>query len=135
MTAEISKEADFEIPDILVEARMDDRLRDLAANVVSQGIDPSRSNIDWRKIREDMRKDVVEEVRTRMILDEVAKQEGIKVSSEDLEEEVDRMAQSMQQPREKVAQYFHQENRMEALRSDILRQKALGIIRETAKVE
>jgi trigger factor len=78
---------------------------------------------------------VLEEVRTRLVLEEVAEQEGIEVSKQDLDEEMDRMAESMQQPREKVAQYFLQENRIEGLRSDILRQKALGIIRETAKLK
>ena len=82
-----------------------------------------------------MRADVVNEVRTRMVLGEVALQEAIEVSKEDLEGEIDRMAESMKQPREKVAQYFQQENRLGSLRDDILRQKALGIIRETAKVK
>lgn len=135
LTTQLADSVDFEIPDVLVEARMNERLRDLAANVVSQGIDPSRSNIDWQKVREDMRADVVQEVKTRMLLDEVAEQESIEVSQEDLESEIDRMAASMQQPREKVSQYFRQDNRLEDLRADILRQKALGVIRETAKVK
>jgi len=135
LVAKINESVDFEIPDVLVEERMNDRLRDLAANVVSQGIDPSRSNIDWRKLREDMKPDVLDEVRTRMVLEEIAEREGVEVSKQDLDEEMDRMADSMRQPREKVTQYFLQENRLEGLRADILRQKALGIIRETAKVE
>jgi trigger factor len=135
LMAKITESLEFEVPDVLVEDRTNDRLRDLAANVVSQGIDPSRSNIDWSKIKEDMKADVVNEVRTRMVLDEVVLQESIEVSKEEIEGEIDRMAESMKQPREKVTQYFRQENRMEGLRDDILRQKALGIIRETAKVK
>jgi len=135
LATKLNESTEFEVPDVLVEERMNDRLRDLAANVVSQGIDPSRSNIDWKKIREDMRADVVNEVRTRMLLDEVAREEAIEAANEDLEGEIDRMAESMQQPREKIAQYFQQENRLESLRGDIMRQKALGIIRKTAKVK
>lgn len=135
LVTKLNESVEFEVPDVLVEERMNDRLRDLAANVVSQGIDPSRSNIDWKKIREDMRVDVVNEVQTRMLLDEVAQEEAIEVTKEELEGEIDRMAESMQQPREKVAQYFQQENRLEGLRGDIMRQKALGIISETAKVK
>jgi len=135
LLTKLNESAEFEVPDVLVEERMNDRLRDLAANVVSQGIDPSRSNIDWKKIKEDMRADVVNEVQTRMLLDEVAQEEALEVTKEELEGEIDRMAESMQQPREKVAQYFRQESRLEGLRGDIMRQKALGIIRETAKVK
>jgi trigger factor len=135
LTTKLSESVEFEIPEVLVEERTNERLRDLAANVVSQGLDPSRSKIDWLKIKKDMKSDVVEEVKTRMLLDAVAEQEGIEVSQEELEGEIDRIAESMQQPREKVTQYFRQENRLEGLRADIQRQKALGIIRETAKVK
>ena len=135
LVAKLRESVDFEVPDVLVDERSSERLRDLAANVVSQGIDPSRSNIDWRKIRDEMRSDVVDEVKTRILLDEEAQQEAIEVSLEELDDEIDRMAESMQQPREKVAQYFRQGNRLEGLRADIRRQKALGIIRETAKVK
>ena len=135
LVKKLNESVDFEVPDVLVEGRMDERLRDLAANVVSQGIDPSRSNIDWKQIREDMRSDVVEEVRTRLVLEEVVQQESIDVSREELDGEIDRLAESMGQPREKVAQYFQQENRMDGFQADLLRQKALGIIRETAKVK
>jgi trigger factor len=135
LTAKLSDSVDFEVPDVLVEERTNERLRDLAANVVSQGLDPSRSNIDWKKIKEDMRHDVVEEVKTRMLLDEVAEQEAIDVDQAEVEGEIDRIAESLQQPREKVSQYFRQENRLEGLRADIRRERALGIIRDTAKVK
>lgn len=135
LTTKLNESVEFEVPDVLVEERTNERLRDLAANVVSQGLDPSRSNIDWRKIKEDMQPDVVEEVKTRILLDAVAEREGLEVSQEELESEIDRIAESMQQPKEKVAQYFRRENRMEGLRADIQRRRALGIILETAKVE
>jgi trigger factor len=134
LMSKLNEAVDFEVPEILLEDRIDDRLKDLAAKVISQGIDPSRSNIDWKKIREDMRPDVLEEVRSRLILEEVAQTEGLEVTQEEIDGEIDQLAGSMNHPREKVSQYFHQENRLDDLRADLRRRKALHIIRENAKV-
>src|SRR5690606_6066054 len=40
--------AQFEVPNVLVEERLDQRLRDLAYNIAYQGVDPSRANINWQ---------------------------------------------------------------------------------------
>jgi FKBP-type peptidyl-prolyl cis-trans isomerase (trigger factor) len=45
------------------------------------------------------------------------------------------MAESMNQPKEKVQQYFQQENRMEGVQSQLLRGQVLKMLLESAKVK
>ncbi len=125
----------FEVPEVLVEGRTRERIEGLAGRIASQGIDPSRANIDWRKIREDMQQDVVDEVRGRLILDEIASQEDIEVGPEDINEEMRKAAESMGQPVEKVQQHFSEPDQLAGLKADIRRSKALAIIVDGAKVD
>jgi trigger factor len=43
----------FEVPEVLVKERSDAMLNDLAYGMASQGVDPSKANVDWAKIRAD----------------------------------------------------------------------------------
>jgi trigger factor len=124
----------FEVPEVLVKERSDTMLTDLAYGMVSQGVDPSKANVDWAKIRADFQPQAEQQVRGSMILSEIGRREDIQISTEELEQELERMAESMNQPKEKVHQYFQQENRMEGVKSQLLRGKVLKMLLESAKV-
>ncbi|UCF38739.1 MAG: trigger factor [Acidobacteriota bacterium] len=125
----------FELPEILVEESMNGRLENLARRIASQGVDPSRANINWKQVREEMRPDAETEVRTRLLLEEVAKVEDIKVTKEDLDAEIEELAQSMNQPVEMVRQYFSGQDRAVGMASDLRRRRALDIIKGSAKIK
>lgn len=124
----------FEVPETLLEARLDERISDLAYNFAYQGIDPSKANVDWRKVREDLGPEAEREVRGRLILEEIARRENLEVSEAEVEEELHRLAQSMNQPVERVRQYFQREGRLQGLRTQLRRRKALDLVREQARV-
>ena len=125
----------FEIPDLMVEGRLDEKVRDLAYNIAAQGVDPSKANVDWMKLRVQLRPEAEKEVRARVVLGEIANQEHLEVASEDLERELDRMANSVNQPKEKLRQQLEKDNRMEELRGEILRREALSLVFQNAKVK
>ena len=124
----------FELPEILVKDRSDAMLTDLAYGMVSQGVDPGKANVDWAKIRAELQPRAEQQVRGSMILSEIGSREDIQISREELEQELEQMADSMNQPKEKVQQYLQQENRMEGVKSRLLREKVLKMLLESAKV-
>ncbi len=124
----------FDVPDVLIEDRVDDRLRDLAYNIAAQGINPGKANIDWAKVRADLRPEAEKDVRASLILGEVAKAEGIEVVDGDLDAEFAKMAESMNQPVEKVRQIYGKEGRMEGLREQLRKQRALDAVMREAQV-
>ncbi len=124
----------FELPEVLVKDRSDAMLTDLAYGMASQGVDPSKANVDWAKIRADFQPQAEQQVRGSMILSEIGRREDIQISTEELDQELEQMADSMNQPKEKVGQYFQQENRMEGVKSRLFRGKVLKMLLESAKV-
>jgi trigger factor len=125
----------FEVPQVLLDRRLDHHLNEAARQVVQRGVDPMRANIDWRKLREDFAPRAEREVRTQLILDRIAAAEGIEVSPEERSAEMERLAASMRQPVEKVRQYFREEGRMESLETDMRRRAAMNIIADSAKLK
>lgn len=132
--AQMVELCEFEVPQVLVEQRIDRKLRDFAYNIASQGVDPSRANINWQKMREELRPAAEKDVRGWLILDEAAKLEKIEVLDEHLDQEIDRVAQSLEQPVERVRQFFQKEGRLEDLRNQILRRRAMEAIQKGIRV-
>lgn len=125
----------FEVPLTLVEDQIDDKVKSVVQEVASQGVDPGKANVDWRKVREGFREEGEREVRAALILDEIAQKEEIEVSRDDLNREFERMAESLDQPVEKVRQHFLQDERLLQLKAQMRRTKALDLVRESADIQ
>jgi trigger factor len=124
----------FEVPESLVEDRVDAMLRDVAHSMVARGLDPSRANLDWGKVRSEFRPRAERHVRADLLLSEIGRRENIDVSGEELDEEISRLAESFDQPREKVTHYFQKESRRDNLRAQMVRGRVLKLLREAARV-
>lgn len=125
--------AEFEVPDTWVEDRTDDKIRELAINMKRQGVDPSRANVDWARVRSELKQEAEKDVRARLVLREVAAREGLEVSSDELDDEIAKLADSLNQPVEKVRQYVSREGGPD-VKDQILRRKALDLVEESSTV-
>lgn len=124
----------FEVPEVLVEEQIDHRLRDLARSLASRGTDPFRANLDWAKLRADLREEAEKSARADLILREIIRLEKIEAGQEEQELELELIASSMDQPIEKIRQHFLKEGRMEGLAAEIRRRKALDLLVASARV-
>ena len=131
---ELASKTDFEVPEVLVENRIDGMLGDLAYKLASQGMDPSKANVDWMKVRSDVRPDAEKQVKANMMLTEIGQRENIEIASEELEQEVEKMADAMEQPTEKVQQYFQRKGRLEDLKNQLIQKKSMKFLVESAEI-
>ena len=130
----LAEAAPFEVPESLVEDRLNDRIRDVSYNLVAEGIDPQQVKLDWRKVRDDLRPDAEKDVRAAMILTEIARVEGIEVTEDEVDEELDRLAKSLKQSKEKIRQLVERRSGLDGLRSQIQRRKTLDFVYEQAHI-
>lgn len=124
----------FEVPEVLVESEIRQRLETAARNLAYQGIDPARARIDWRKVREDVKPVAEEAVRADLILDEIAKAENIKVTEADLEAEIDRMSEGSNEAPEKVRALMARDEARRMLQLEMTRGRALQLVIDTASI-
>jgi trigger factor len=91
-----------EIPSYLVERRTDELLQDLKLRMASQKQELPPE--DEGKARGEYQKVAEREVRTSFLLEEISRQESIAVSSEEVEERLQKMATVYQRPLEELRQ-------------------------------
>jgi len=116
----------FEIPEGLVETEIDETLRRTANELAGRGVDLSKTELDWKKLREEAREGASRRVADRLILDAIAEKEEIAVAETELDAEIKRMAQQLKTSATEFKHSLEHRGLLEDLRSDIQRAKVMA---------
>jgi trigger factor len=135
LVEELVKRASFEVPEALVERHMSARTETAARGLALQGIDPTRLGVDWREYRENQRPDSVQAAKADILLDEIARREGIEVAEAELEAEVARLAERTKQSKEKLRARMEKEGDLSALRARLREEKTLDLLKANARLD
>ncbi|MBI4472308.1 MAG: trigger factor, partial [Acidobacteria bacterium] len=125
---------DFEIPQSLVERQLQIRVQRLLRDLSRQGINPQRLDVDWGKIREDQQQQSIRDVKGSLILDYIAEKENITVSDDEIEFELEKIAEETKRPREKVREVLTRDSGLVRLKGQIKNKKTLDFLQERARI-
>ncbi len=122
----------FDVPPSLLEKEQEN----LEARFVS---DMQRSGVPEPEIGEDLApkftEKAAESVRTSIILNRIAQKENVRVTRQQLNEHIDRLAASYNLPPDQVHKAYEQQGTMEHLESQIKTQGVLDLLLERAQIE
>ena len=122
----------MEIPPVMVENRITAMIQEMAMRLEQQGMSLEQylqyAGLDIAKIREEYREAAEKNVRTDLMLEEVAKAEGIKVEGRDLDQEVYAMAISYGATPKQVQKIIKEQGRVSDLAATVLRKKTAQFI-------
>jgi trigger factor len=127
--------AGFEVPESLVERHMTARTENTARGLAYQGIDPRRAGVNWREYREKQREDSVRAAKADILLDQIARREGIEVQDAEVEAEVARFAERANKSAEALRRQMEKEGEIEALRARIREEKTLDLLKANARLD
>jgi trigger factor len=127
--------ADFEVPEALVERHMTARTETLARGLAYQGIDPRKVGVNWRDYRESTREESVKAAKADILLDEIAKREGIEALESEVDREVARLAERAGKSKDALRAQLAKEGDLAALASRIREEKTLDLIKSNASIE
>lgn len=125
---------EFEVPPAMVERAVDAMLEGAAERFARQGIDIRHLQLDYARMRADLRAQALLQVRGRLLLEAIADAEKIEVGDEDVQAEVARVAEEMGTSLAKVQQQMRGNDAREALRNKIREDKALALMTSAATV-
>lgn len=125
----------FEPPEALVELELDRRIEEVARSLIERGIDPERSGVDWRALREGQRESAARAVRISILLDRISEREGLRESEEELGREIERVATELKRSPEAVRAQMMKEGDLARLRGRLRREKAVDFIKQNARIE
>jgi trigger factor len=124
----------FPVPLALVETQLNRKLERSLMQLISQGIDPRSTAIDWGKLREEARPEAERAVRGSLILQKIAAAEKIEVSEEELDELIRDIAKERQEAPAALKTSLTQNSELERIRSTHRNQKALDLVYRNAKI-
>ena len=85
------------------------------------------------QMKEQMRPQAVKRIETRLVLEEVVKQENIEVSDERLDEEIVKMAAAYQMESDKLKEYMSEQDKKQ-MKEDLAVQEAVDFLVAEAKL-
>jgi len=128
------EKAGFEVPETLVERHMNARTETAARGLAYQGVDPTKVGMDWKQYREAQREESVKAAKADILLDEIARREGIQASDAELDAEVGRYAESLKKSKDAVRARMEKEGDLAALRARIREEKTLDLLKANARL-
>jgi trigger factor len=127
---------EFPVPEGFVERQVKNRVEQRLQSLAQQGVDPRALNLDWAKIKEAQRDAATREVRASLILGRVAEREAIGVTNDEVDREVQRIAQQKREPIATVRKQLTEDGTMDRIASHIQTEKTLNFLFDKAtKVE
>ena len=130
-----ARAAEIEIPAPMLETRAVDMVNNFARQLAAQGMNLEQymqyTGSNAEMMREQVKPQAEIQIRNELVLDEIAKAEGIEVTEEEILAEVEEMAKSYGIDADKMKEVMTDEER-ENFRKDLAARKALDLIADAA---
>lgn len=127
--------ASMEIPEAMIEATQQQMAEDFAYRLQMQGMNIEQyfqfTGLNMKSFMEQMKPQAERRISTRLVLEAIVKAEGIQVSDEELEEEMQKMATQYNMELDKVKELLGEEEKKQ-LTQDLAVQKAVTLVAESA---
>jgi trigger factor len=124
----------FEVPQSWLDKQTDQRFQSVLREMMQRGIDPRQQQMDWEGAREELKGQALEDVRATMLMDRIAEAENLTVSNEEVEAEIQSMAQMSRQPIEQIRAALTKHGGERSIAQRLRNRKALDLLVENARI-
>ncbi|NJJ41622.1 trigger factor [Paenibacillus apii] len=128
--------AEVEIPEAMIESEIQTMVRDFDLRLRQQGMNMdmflSFSGQTQDDLRAQMKNDAEKRVLNNLILEVIAKEENIKVSDEEFEEELSKMAETYKRSAEEIRGILAANGSLDSLRDEISLRKTIDFLVENS---
>jgi len=124
----------FELPERLVEHQTEHRLESVVRDMIGQGIDPRHPELDWEKARDSLKEQAGYDLRGSLLLDRIADAEKIDVSEQDIDDEINAIADASKQSPEQVRAILTKQGGERSIAGRLRNRRAVEFLVANAKV-
>jgi trigger factor len=125
----------FEVPEVMVEAQISQMVRNAQQRLSVHGVTLEQTGQSEEDLRAEFHDRAHKAVRSSLILEAIAKSEGIDAGDDDLESSYERIAERTGRPREEIDKVYQDEAALESLKMSIVEEKVLDFLRDKAKIK
>lgn len=132
----IVETSEMEIPEPMVEMQCDNMVQEFAQRISQQGLTMEQyfqfTGMSVEKMNEQVRPDALKRIQTSLVLEQIAKEEAIEVSDEDIDAEIEKMAAQYGMEVDKIKGFMGDAEK-ESMKKDLAVQKAVELVMENVK--
>jgi trigger factor len=124
---------DFPIPEAFIDRQVRNRIEQTLHSLAQEGIDASKIQLDWQKLKSSQRDKALREVKASLILSRIAERETINATRDEVDKEVERLARQQREPFAAVRLRFEKDGTLGRIASHIQTEKTLNFLFEHAQ--
>lgn len=129
--------AEVEIPQAMIDSEIQNMMRDFDNRLRNQGMNLemflSFSGQTTADLQEQMKEDAEKRVRNNLVLEQIAKEENIEVTEEDINKELEVMAESYKRTADEIRNILTANGSLGSLREEISLRKTVDLLVENSK--
>ncbi|MEA1901807.1 MAG: trigger factor, partial [Thermodesulfobacteriota bacterium] len=130
------EKVNFEVPDSLIDFELGGIIEEVERTLTYHGSSLEERSLTKEDLAEKYRDTAEKQVRRRLILKKIVKQENLTLSDEDLENGYKDMAEAFSRPVEEIKNFYEQKgSNIEVFKTSLLEKKALKLIIENSSQE
>lgn len=130
----VSKNAEIDVPNKMVEEELNKMFQNFAQSVSQQGMEVedylNYTGTDENGWKEQNRKAAENRTRSNLVLETIAEKEGIEISDEEIEEQVNEIAENNDQDPEQIKAFLQMQGQLDSLKDGLKMQKTIDYLKE-----
>ncbi len=128
--------SDFEVPDAMVDMELDGIVEEAERSFAYRNVSMEDIGLTRESIAEKYRETAVKQVKRHLLLGKLIDQEELTISDDELEDGLQEMAVSFNQPLEQIKNYYDQnKDKIEYFKHTLLEKKAIKLIIDSSNIE
>ncbi len=135
LTDGLISKAEFEIPEALVNWEIRQMMMRIEQDLSRQGLSWEKAGLEPAGLMEKFRPPAQKLARKKLILEKIAQLESLTVSPEEIDEELQRIAKSVNQSTEIVREIYNKNKLIPELSQQLLEEKTLNFLQEHATIQ
>jgi len=126
---------DFPVPMVFVDRQTESNIEQQISGLAQQGMDVSKLNLDWDKVKESQRERSTRDVKASLLLDKIADRESIVALQDEVDKEVQRYARSQRKPAAQIRMDLEKSGGLGRIAAQIRTEKTLNFLFDNARKE
>ena len=123
------------MPEAYVERQIESQLESQFRSLADRGVDPSKLQIDWTKLKDSQRPKALQAVKASLIVDKIAEREAIHATNDEVDHEVQRIAKQEREPVAATRKKLEKEGLIGRIAYQIRSNKTMSFLFEHARKE
>ncbi len=125
----------FTVPEAYVDRQVQNNIEQQLSSLAMQGVDVSKMNLDWAKLKEAQKDRATRDVKASLLLEKIAERESIVAMQDDVDREVQRYARQQRKPAAQVRMDLDKNGGLGRIAAQIRTEKTLNFLFDQARKE